>query len=48
MPRRLQSTEHLSLSNLEQQYRQAEEGIERSHYHIIWLLAQGRPTIQKH
>lgn len=46
MPRRLQINEHLSLSDLEQHYRQAKAGIERSHYHIIWLLAQGRSTLE--
>ena len=29
------------MTELEQRYRQAREGIERSHWQIIWLLAQG-------
>jgi transposase len=42
MPRRIQITPHLSLEELERRYRHAGDGIERSHYQIIWLLAQGR------
>ena len=42
MPRRIQIVPHLSLEELEQRYRQANDGVERSHYQIIWLLAQGR------
>lgn len=44
MPRRIQIAPHLSLEELEQRYRQAKAGIERSHYQIIWLLAQGKRT----
>jgi transposase len=42
MPKRIQITPHLSVEELEQRYRQSTDGIERSHYQIIWLLAQGR------
>jgi transposase len=42
MPKRIQIMPHLSLEELEQRYRQASDGVERSHYQIIWLLAQGR------
>ncbi len=42
MARRLKIEAHLSLEELEERYRQAKEGVERSHYQIIWLLAQGK------
>lgn len=44
MPKRIQIAPHLTIDELEQRYRQAKDGIERSHYQIIWLLAQGRRT----
>ena len=42
MPKRIQIAQHLPIEELEQRYRQAKDGVERSHYQIIWLLAQGR------
>jgi len=42
MPKRIQIQPHLSVEELEQRYRQASDGVERSHYQIIWLLAQGK------
>ena len=44
MPKRITIIPHLTVNELEQRYRQATHHIERSHYQIIWLLAQGRPT----
>jgi hypothetical protein len=44
MAKRLQIAPHLPVAELERRYRQASEGIERSHYQIIWLLAQGRKS----
>jgi len=44
MPKRITIQQHLNLDELETRYRQAKEPIERSHYKIIWLLANGRPT----
>jgi transposase len=44
MPKRIQIAPHLPIEELEQRYRQAKDGVERSHYQIIWLLAQGRRT----
>jgi transposase len=44
MPRRITIEPHLSLEELEARYRQAKDPVERSHYQIIWLLAQGRPS----
>lgn len=34
----------LSLDELERRYRRASDPVLRSHYQLIWLLAQGRPT----
>jgi transposase len=42
MGRRIQIAPHLSVDELEQRYRQSKDGVERSHYQIIWLLAQGQ------
>ena len=44
MPKRISIIPHLTIDELEQRYRQATEPIDRSHYQIIWLLAQGRST----
>jgi transposase len=41
MARRIKLTTKLSVDELEQRYRRASEGMERSHWQIIWLLAQG-------
>ncbi len=40
--RRIRLAEHLSVAELEQRYRQAAVGAERSRWQILWLLAQGR------
>ena len=42
MPRQIKLKDHLSVDQLEQRYRQAEAPITRSHFHILWLLAQGK------
>jgi transposase len=44
MPRHLQIEPHLSLEELEKQYRQTKEVIEKTHYQVIWLLASGKST----
>lgn len=44
MNKRITVKAHLSLEELESQYRKAKDAVERSHWQIIWLLAQGRPT----
>lgn len=46
MVRRVQIESHLSVEELEKRYRQASDGIERSHYQIVWLLATGRTTAE--
>ncbi|WP_375539714.1 winged helix-turn-helix domain-containing protein [Oscillatoria sp. FACHB-1407] len=44
MPKRLTLNPHLTLDELEQHYRSAKTVTERSHYQILWLLAQGKPS----
>lgn len=44
MARRIKLTTKLSVAELERRYRGASEGMERSHWQIIWLLAQGHPA----
>src|SRR4028118_1561812 len=44
MPRRITITPHLPVEELEHRYRQAKDPVERSHYQIIWLVAQGKYT----
>ena len=44
MPKRISIEPHLSLTELEQRYRQAKDPVERSHYQIIWLLTSGRSS----
>jgi transposase len=44
MPKRIAIAAHLNISELEQLYRQAKDGVESRQYQIIWLLAQGRKT----
>lgn len=44
--KRLKLTEHLSIDELEQRYRQASDGVARGHWQIIWLLRQGRLTAE--
>lgn len=42
MPKRITIAPHLPIEELEQRYRQAKDPVERSHYQIIWLLAQDK------
>jgi transposase len=44
MARRIKLTTKLRVDELERRYRRASEGMERSHWQIIWLLAQGHPA----
>jgi transposase len=44
MPKRIIIEPHLTHEELEARYRRAKDSVERSHYQIIWLLAQGRPS----
>jgi hypothetical protein len=38
MPKRISVAKHLSIEELEQRYRQAQDGRESRQYQIIWLL----------
>ena len=44
MPKRVHLEPHLTTAELEGRYRQAQDPVERTHYQIIWLLAQAKPT----
>ncbi len=46
MPTRLSIYGHLSVNDVERRYRGAKDPVARSHWHIIWLLAQGRASEQ--
>jgi transposase len=46
MARRIKLTTNLSADELERRYRSAGEGMERSHWQIIWLLKQGHPAYE--
>src|SRR2546428_14125536 len=35
---------HLSIEAIETRYRKAKDPVERSHWQIVWLLAQGKTT----
>lgn len=43
MPRRLTLAPHLSVDELEARYRQSRDPVERTHWQMLWLLAQGHP-----
>jgi transposase len=40
--RRFRLTPHLHLAELEARYRRASDPVARSHWHMLWLLAQGQ------
>lgn len=44
MPKRISIQPHLSIEELEAYYRHAKDPVQRTHYQIIWLLAQGKRT----
>jgi transposase len=46
MPKRLSIQPHLAHDELERRYRTAKEPVSRSHWQMIWLLAQGHPSAQ--
>lgn len=41
MPKRLSIQAHLAVDELETHYRRAKDPVARSHWQVIWLLAQG-------
>lgn len=42
MPRCLELAPHLSVDDLGHRYRQSRDPVERTHWHMLWLIAQGR------
>lgn len=44
MGKRLSIVEHLSVEEIEQHYRCSTDGVERSQWQFIWLLASGKKT----
>ncbi len=42
MPKYVCIAAHISIGELENRYRKATDPVERSHFQIIWLLAQGK------
>lgn len=41
MPRCLELAPHLTIAELEGRYRQSRDPVERTHWHMLWLVAQG-------
>src|SRR5260221_3955994 len=46
MARKITLTAHLSAGELERCYRRAKDAVERSHWQMLWLLAQGQTAKQ--
>jgi transposase len=46
MPKKIKLEPYLSTKELESRYRGAKDPIERSHYQIVWLIAQGKRTTE--
>jgi len=46
MNKRIAVKAHLSIEELESRYRKAKDPVERSHWQIMWLLAQGKPSAE--
>jgi transposase len=46
MARRMTVAPHLTVEELHQRYRAAEDPVARSQWQMLWLLAQGTPTAQ--
>ncbi len=42
MPRYTTVAPHLPNAELGQRYRQAHDPVERTHWHLLWLVAEGR------
>ena len=42
MPKYVCVAAHVSIDELENRYRKATDPVERSHFQMIWLLAQGK------
>lgn len=46
MPRRIKLEAHLQVEELEQAYRRAKDGVARSQWHMLWLLASGKRSAE--
>jgi transposase len=46
MPKRLELSPHAGAQELERRYRKAKDPVERSHCQIVWLLSEGRTTVE--
>ena len=46
MPKTIKLRPHLSTDELQSRYRGAKDPVERAHYQIIWLVAQGKTTTE--
>lgn len=46
MPKRISIKPKLTLAELGARYRKARDGVERSQWQIVWLLAQGKSTAE--
>src|SRR5919108_1339782 len=46
MPKPIKLESHLSSEELEYRYRKAHDPVFRSHYHILWLISEGKTTSQ--
>lgn len=46
MARKMTVAPHLTVEALQQRYRAAEDPVARSHWQMLWLLAQGMPTAE--
>ena len=46
MPKTIKIVAHLDAAELGDRYRKAHDPVERSHYQILWLIAQGKSTTQ--
>jgi transposase len=44
MPRALTVTPHLAVADLAHRYRHTQDAVERTHWQIVWLVAQGHPV----
>src|SRR3712207_2212529 len=46
MPTKIKLKPHLRTAELGNRYREARDPVERSHYQIVWLIAQGKSTAE--
>src|SRR5215203_1112628 len=46
MPKRIELSPHATTEELEHRYRKAKDPVERSHHQIVWLLSEGKRTVE--